>query len=197
MPTFTILPEEKKERLDKYLTKKLAISRSQVKKLIEKGRVLINGEKPTVHHFLKPGEQVVVLETEEVKEMIIPDIEILKNERDYVVINKSAGVLTHAAKGSPNEASVVDWLLNKFPKVKEVGNPLRPGIVHRLDKQTSGVMVIAKTQKMFESLKQQFKDREVEKQYLALVYGNLPELSGTINKPIGRSKKSARMATRV
>lgn len=197
MPTFTAPEEIKKERLDKFLTEKLEITRSQVKKRIELGQVLVNGERTTVHHFLKAGDHIVVLDLEELKDSSLPEIEVLKNTKDYVVINKPAGLLTHPANSAQQEVSVVDWLKTKYPKVTDIGDPERPGIVHRLDKLTSGVMVIAKSQKMFDALKQQFHDREVEKTYLALVHGNLPHKQGEIDKPIGRSTKGTRMATRV
>ncbi len=196
MQTFIIEPEATKQRLDKYLTEQLApLSRSQIKKLIENGQVLVNGEKPTVHHWLKPGESISVETEKEYTPAPLPEIEILAKTRHYLVINKPVGVLTHPADSHPEDPTVTDWLKKKFPKIK-VGEEHRPGIVHRLDKLTSGVMIIARTEEMYEELKRQFHDREIKKTYLALTHDHLPELAAEIDKPIGRSQKGIRMAAR-
>ncbi len=125
---------------------------------------------------------------------------ILHEDDNYIVFNKPAGLVVHP-DGKTDEKTLVDWLIKNRPEMAEVGEPLilktgekilRPGIVHRLDKDTSGVMVVAKNQKAFEDLKDKFKEREVEKKYHAFVYGTLPEDYDTINRPIGRSKKDFR-----
>ncbi len=119
-----------------------------------------------------------------------------------MVINKPAGLVVHA-DGRTEEATVVDWILETYGEdIKEVGEPItlktgeilyRPGIVHRIDRDTSGVLVIAKNQKAFEHLKQQFQDRYVEKTYNAFVYGEMKEEEGTIDRPIGKSTQDFRM----
>lgn len=122
-------------------------------------------------------------------------IEILYEDKDIVVINKPAGLIVHR-DGRQEEPSVVDWVLKNYPKTKKVGEPLmlsdgtkieRPGIVHRIDRETSGVLVIAKTKESFESLKQQFQDRNIHKIYQAFVYGDVKEDRFTVDRPIGRS----------
>ncbi|HLP43728.1 MAG TPA: RluA family pseudouridine synthase [Candidatus Nanoarchaeia archaeon] len=129
------------------------------------------------------------------------EIPILYEDDNYILFNKPAGLVVHP-DGKSDEPTLVDWLLKNRPDMKDVGEPLvlksgesipRPGIVHRLDKETSGVMVVAKNQKAFEDLKAKFQNREVEKKYHAFVYGILPEEDDTINRPIGRSKKDFRM----
>lgn len=126
---------------------------------------------------------------------------ILYEDNDVVVINKPAGLVVHP-DGRTKEETVVDWLLQKYPDIKEVGEPLvlgtgeviwRPGIVHRLDRDTSGVMIVAKTQQSFIFLKQQFQDRDTQKTYRAFVYGVVTEDDGTIDRPIARSRTDFRL----
>jgi 23S rRNA pseudouridine1911/1915/1917 synthase len=129
------------------------------------------------------------------------DLPILFENKDIVVVNKPAGLVVHP-DGRTKAATVVDWVLEKYPGIREVGEPLtlssgeiiyRPGIVHRIDRDTSGVLVIAKNQEAFMHLKDQFQNRETHKLYNAFVYGNIPEDDGIIDRPIGRSKKDFRL----
>jgi len=122
------------------------------------------------------------------------NIEIIAETKDYVVINKPAGLLVH---GAPHikEETLVDWLLQKYPKIGQVGEDLdRPGIMHRLDKDVSGLMVIAKNQASYDSLKEQFKNRTITKEYTALVYGKVLKDEDEIDFPIKRSTKGYKMA---
>ena len=120
--------------------------------------------------------------------------EIIKETNDYLVINKPAGLAVHSG-GNLKEKTLVDWLLKYYPSLKKIGDdPQRPGIVHRLDKDVSGLMVIAKNQKSFLDLKKQFKNRQIKKIYIALVHGQIKNDSGTINFPIVRAKSGQRMA---
>jgi len=130
------------------------------------------------------------------------DIPILFEDDAVVVINKPAGVRAHRDKFSkPEEVTVADWFVMRFPEAGDVGEPLmskdveiaRPGIVHRLDGDTSGVMILAKTQSSFLALKAQFHDRLAEKEYRAFVYGKVKVVKGVIDRPIGRSSKDFRM----
>ena len=125
---------------------------------------------------------------------LVPDI--IEQTDDYVVIVKPAGLLVHPADSSPDEPTLVDWLVEKFPQIKTVGDEpeLRPGIVHRLDREASGLMVIALNQKTFDALKVQFQDRTIEKEYLVLVHGKMLREFGEINLPIGRMSRGGRMA---
>jgi 23S rRNA pseudouridine1911/1915/1917 synthase len=102
---------------------------------------------------------------------------------DLVIVNKPAGLPVYSTKKHEREQSVVSWLLERYPKINKVGDPDRPGIVHRLDRQTSGLLVVAKTQEAFEYLKKLFSSRNITKEYLALVYGELPK-HGVIDKPL-------------
>ena len=129
------------------------------------------------------------------------NIEILYEDDNMLAINKPAGLVVHS-DGKTIEPTLVDWILKKYPEVKKVGEPWttlageiipRPGIVHRLDRETSGVMLIAKTQKGFENLKKQFQEHKIKKIYHAFAYGEMKGDKGTIDRPIARSKKDFRM----
>jgi 23S rRNA pseudouridine1911/1915/1917 synthase len=120
--------------------------------------------------------------------------EIIFEDANYLVINKPAGLIVHGGSGI-KERVLTDLIIERYPQIKEVGeDDLRPGIVHRLDKEVSGVMVIAKTQEAFLSLKKQFKNRDIYKEYLALAHGKLPRDEGEINFPIKRAKDGYKMA---
>jgi len=127
-------------------------------------------------------------------------IEIIYEDKDLLVVNKPAGLIVHN-DGKKEQETLVDWVLENYPEVEKVGEPIsisdgveikRPGIVHRLDKDTSGVLIIAKNQKSFLKIKKQFQDREVFKIYQAIIYGNLLKDRGIIDKPIGRNKNNFR-----
>ena len=123
-----------------------------------------------------------------------PAPEIISETADYLVIAKPAGLAVHAG-GNLTGPTLTDWLVDYYPKIKTVGDdPTRPGLVHRLDKDVSGLMVIAKNQKSFAALKDQFKDRAVNKEYTALVHGQLIPDEGAIDFPITRSKAGYKMA---
>ncbi len=128
---------------------------------------------------------------------------VIFEDKDVLVLNKPAGLVVHT-DGKTKEATVADWVLKHYPKMKEVGEPtvlsngdtiLRPGIVHRIDRETSGILLLAKNQKAFEFLKKQFQDRTIEKTYLAFVSGELKNKKGVINQPIGRSSTDFRKWT--
>ncbi len=120
--------------------------------------------------------------------------EIISETNDYLVINKPAGLLVHGGIGIVGE-TLVDWLLKKYPDIKNVGeDPERPGIVHRLDKDVSGLMVVCKNQKTYEHIKAQFQDRSIKKEYTALVYGKLTKDDDEIDFPIKRSSGGFKMA---
>lgn len=119
---------------------------------------------------------------------------IMAETPDYVVVDKPSGLLTHPTQADEKE-TLSGWLANKYPEMKKVGDdPARPGIVHRLDKEASGLLVAARTQKMFDYLKAQFKNRTIEKEYIVLVHGKVAKDWDEINFPIGRSETSAKMA---
>lgn len=191
---------QKKMRLDKYLSKfykAKKLSRSEWQKLIKNGAIKINGKQTTPHYIIKPEDKIEIIKTERAAAagkiaQKIPKIPIMHETDDYVVINKPVGLIVYPE-------GLADWILKKYPKNAKIKDraekTARFGIAHRLDKETSGVMVIAKNQKMFDCLRAQFKSRTVEKKYIALVHGNLPKNAGVIDFPIGRSAQG-RMAAR-
>jgi len=196
-------------RLDKFLAQMMPeITRSQIKKKIQSGLVLINKKMPTVHQFLKTGDIVIVKE-EKVKKAVIKvkkvfkkdkskellkQIKVIDDKDDYLIINKPTNLLVHPTdKNEPN--TLIDWLIKKYPELRKIGEDLqRPAIVHRLDKETSGLMVIPKNQQMFEHLKSQFKKRLIEKKYYALVHGQLDTKEDLISFRVGRSSQTGAMA---
>lgn len=126
-------------------------------------------------------------------------IDILYENNDFMVVNKPSGIMVHS-DGKKDVSVLTDWILEKYPEIKEVGEPMfvdgktiyRPGIVHRLDEQTSGALIITKNQQAFDFIKKQFQDREVKKEYHAFVWGNLKEDVGVIDAAIGRNKNDFR-----
>ena len=195
-----IYKKEEKQRLDKYLVEELSdFSRSQIQKLIKEKEVTVNDKHETAHFALRENDNVEVNIAKgfaklscEVKK-VIPKPEVITETDDYLILNKPAHLIIHPAP-SIKEPTLVDWLKNNYPDIKDVGeDEIRPGIVQRLDKEVSGVMVIAKTQKMFEHLKNEFQERNVKKEYLALVYGVLETETGIIDFPLKRSKLTGRM----
>ncbi len=119
-------------------------------------------------------------------------MEIIYEDKNFLIVNKPAGLLVHSIEDS-EESSVVDWLIKKYPKIKNVGEDKnRPGIVHRLDKDTSGILLIAKNQEAFEYFKKLFQERKIKKVYGALVYGSIKGDRGLIDIPLGKNKKDFR-----
>lgn len=198
MKTFTVNRENEGKRLDKFLTETLVdTTRSQIKKMIKNQLISVNEKFPTVHQFLKEGDSVRISEPEIVSQASVPVIRMLAKGSGYVVINKPAGVMTHGTPGRHGDPTVTAWIKAELPGALALGDPERPGIVHRLDKDTSGVMIVATSQPMYDSLKAQFKNRQIHKEYIALVHGHLPKKNMKVEKPIGRSKNGTGMAARV
>lgn len=181
------------QRLDKFLAEfDASRSRAAWQKMIKNGKVLVNGKISKADYTLKENDKVEILPEEKTakKETAkIPDIKIIYEDDNVIVIDKPIGVVAQKADTSDAPA-VTDFLAKHFPLIKKVGeSEQRSGIVHRLDKDTSGIMIAAKNQETFEYLKSKFKSREVEKFYTTLVYGKVKPETGEINLAIGRSPK--------
>lgn len=180
-------------RLDIFLVSQFpAHSRSFLQQLIESGDVLVNGISVKKHYRIKAGDMIDVHVKDEEVASVEPDptvpFRVVHDEKDFAVVEKPAGVVTHPSQ-THKKGTLVNGLLARWPEIRGVGEDLmRPGIVHRLDKETSGLMVIAKTQSMFTWLKKQFQSRNVEKTYIALVAGRPAKSEGEISVPIGRLK---------
>jgi 23S rRNA pseudouridine1911/1915/1917 synthase len=180
------------QRLDVFLSEKIKeLTRSQIQRFIEERRVRVDGKTRKSSYQLKSGEKVEVEYELEMPQEIhaenIP-INVLYSDDHLAIIDKPAGMVVHPGAGRRHH-TLVNGLLYRFPGIKEIGPEERPGIVHRLDKDTSGVMVVARSQKAYELLQQQFRKREVEKTYLGLVRGRMKAKKGKISWPLGRHVK--------
>ncbi len=191
------------QRLDKFLAAAdyKNLSRSQIQKLIKTQIITVNGLLASPHYILKPGDIINIKKI--IKSKIgesqangknntpKPLIKIMTETDDFLVIDKPAGLAVHGQAGY----TLADWLKAEYPNLAKVGDdPERPGIVHRLDKDVSGLMVIAKNQNLFDRLKKQFQSRTIIKEYTALVYGKIQADSGLINFPIKRAQDGYKMA---
>lgn len=193
MKKIIIAKNDSNQRIDKFLVGEFfSYTRGEIIRQIKNGNILVNEKKIKPSYFLKEEDRISV-NFEEIPEELVPDekvdFEIIYEDENIIVINKPAGLKVHPAKLPSNEKTLVNGLLHQFPQIKNVGDDpkIRPGIVHRLDRDTSGAMVIAKNQAAFLELKKKFKNREVMKKYWTLVYGKLENKSGIIEKPIARS----------
>jgi len=191
------------ERLDKFLSSLLKdLSRSQIQKKIKSGEIKIEGREVPPHYFLRTGEIIEIKEKNEQEknnkiktgEKLFKKIKVIAEEKDFLIIYKPVGLVVHSAPGV-KDFTLVDYLLKKYPDIKKVGEDCaRSGLVHRLDKEVSGLIVVARNQKSFLNLKKQFQNREVEKEYIALVHGQIENQTDTIDFPIKRSTKGFKMA---
>jgi 23S rRNA pseudouridine1911/1915/1917 synthase len=185
----TIEVEKPYKRIDAFLSEKFPqLSRSKLQKLIETQYVLVNGKIEKPGHSLSTGDSVQVdlspLRSENPGPEQIP-LNIIYEDKDVIVIDKPAGLTVHPVAGRVQN-TLVNALLARYPGLANTGDPMRPGIVHRLDKDTSGLIIIAKNQEARDNLVEQFKNHRVKKGYIALVNGILKPEKGAIEAPIGR-----------
>lgn len=187
---FTI-EESAKGRLDKVIAENVAdLTRSQVQSLIKKGQILVNDAPTTNRYQVKPNDQVIIKLPDPVAIDVQPekmDLDIVYEDDDVIVVNKPQGMVVHPAPGH-DHGTLVNGLLAHTP-LATINGELRPGIVHRIDKDTSGLLMVAKNDQALVSLSKQLKDKTNQRKYWAIVHGNIKEDTGTINAPIGRSKK--------
>ena len=180
--------DEANTRLDRYLAQQLPnLSRAQVQRLIRTGLVSVNGRPAKPSALVTPGAWVRVcipVTSARVPEPEPIDLNIVYEDEDLVVINKPAGLIVHPGAGR-TRGTLVDALLARYPDLR-AGESERPGIVHRLDRDTSGLLVIARTEQALRDLQRQFKSRRVQKTYLALVHGRPPAAQGIIEAALGR-----------
>ena len=181
---------QKVMRLDNYLNEELDISRSQIQKLIQKGNILVNNSSVKNSYMLKIDDEIDVTLEEEVNiDDVIPekmDLNIVYEDDDVIVINKENGVVVHPGNGN-NEHTLVNGLVY-HSNLSDVNGKFRPGIVHRIDAYTTGLLMVAKNNKAHEFLAKQLEKKEVTRKYIALVWGKINTDTGTIDAPIGRDK---------
>lgn len=185
-------------RLDYYLAGvDLGLTRSRLRQLIDSGEVLVNGAAVKPAHRVRHGDRVLVSVPPPRPSVAVPQdipLTVVYQDADLVVIDKPAGLAAHPGPGHPDR-TLVNGLLALCPDIQGIGGEIRPGIVHRLDKNTSGLMIAAKTESAHHGLSQQIKDRVVHKGYLALVKGIPSPETGMIDAPIGRDpRRRTRMA---
>ncbi|EKE11519.1 MAG: hypothetical protein ACD_15C00066G0014 [uncultured bacterium] len=186
------------ERIDKFLKEEFFLNvektRGDIIRNIKDGQILVNGKKVKPSYILKENDEIGMNIVKE-KEKLIPNknvkLKVIYQNKDFIIVNKPAGLQVHPSD-SEKENTLVNALIVDFPEIMDVNDGsqdswMRPGIVHRLDKDTSGIMVVAKNKKTFYELKKKFANREIRKNYVALVYGNLKDRQGTVDKPIARA----------
>jgi 23S rRNA pseudouridine1911/1915/1917 synthase len=178
-------------RLDKYMADRIPeLSRSLARRLIDSGQVTVNGEPVRASYKVRHGDLVIArLPAEEAAELVAEPIalHVVYEDESLLVVDKAAGMVVHPAPGHP-AGTLVNALLARCPELAQTGDD-RPGIVHRLDRDTSGLILVAKGDKVRRSLQRQFKERQVLKVYLALLHGHLQPHWGRIEAPIGRDPR--------
>lgn len=187
---YIIAKEHKEDRLDHFLAsiKEIGLTRSQIHRLIDDGYIEVNKEIPKASYKIKTDDRILVKIPAPKKLQILPEnilLDIVYEDNDLVVINKPRGMVVHPGAGR-DSGTLVNALLYHCENLSGIGGVLRPGIVHRLDKDTSGLMVVAKNDFSHNALSRQFKSRKVLKQYLALVHGVVHDDEGKVEGKIGR-----------
>ncbi|HKL12688.1 MAG TPA: RluA family pseudouridine synthase [Halanaerobiales bacterium] len=195
MKEFEFTVEKKYEgmRLDKFLSKiKKDFSRNHIQSLIDKNQVKVNNNLEKKSYKVKTDDEIIIIK-EEPEILDLPknemDLNIVYEDNDIIVINKPVGLIVHPVKGNRTD-TLVNALLAHTEKLGDINGTLRPGIVHRLDKNTSGAILVAKNQESLNNLQKQFKARKTKKIYRTILKGTLPYNSGTIDAPIGRNPKN-------
>ncbi len=192
MKQYKITQQQVNQRLDKILSQlDETLSRTRVQKLLEEEKIWVNGKLEKASFKVKK-EDIIEIEEEKVKQVGLKaediPLNVLYEDQDVIVINKAKGMVVHPANGH-EEGTLVNALMNHCKgSLSGIGGEIRPGIVHRLDKDTSGVLIVAKKDKAHQGLAQQIKNRQMKKTYLALVRGVIQEQQATIQMPIARSK---------
>ena len=206
--TFSVEPDDAGKRLDQFLTGRLAsseISRARVQQLIQQQKAVVNGHAAKASLRLRAGDQIAITGEPRPKPLrAFPEdipLDVVYEDGDLAIVNKPAGMMVHTGAASQhdarNQGTLVNALLHRFRGLSAVGGELRPGIVHRLDKDTSGLLVVAKNDAAHRKLAEQFSRRGVHKKYIALAHGWMKAAKGTISSAISRDRiRRTRMTTR-
>ena len=188
---YTLVVEKQNTRLDKYISEQCpGISRTQARKLIDDGSVKVNDGLAKAGLKLNIGDRLTIVVPPAETSSLLPEaipLDIVYEDDDLMVVDKPAGLTVHPAPGHPDH-TLVNAVLSRLSGISGDGDPQRPGIVHRLDRDTSGLMVVAKNSQSQLNLAEQFQNRSVTKGYLALVQGHLEPADGAIEAPIGRDR---------
>ena len=187
-----VIEGEENQRIDAYISSKTDISRVTVQRLIKENKVLVNSNNVKTSYKIKVNDEITVEEEKpkviELKAQDIP-VPILYEDNDIIIVNKPKGMVVHPANGNPDGTLVNSIMAICKDSLSGIGGEIRPGIVHRLDKDTSGAIIVAKNDKAHINLSEQIKNHQLEKTYIALVRGIVKENQATIDMPIGRSQK--------
>ncbi len=198
--TLTVSVDDNGQRIDVYLSSKTSLSRSSVQELVSSGAVTVNGMavKPSYRVRMEDRIQVIFPERETATLVAEPlPIEVIYRDEDLIVVNKPPGMVMYPAAGHPG-GTLMNAIAWHADRLATVGAPVRPGVVHRIDKDTSGLVVVALSDEAYFGLVSQFKERTIERSYIALVYGSMKEDRGEIELKIGRSPlHRKKMSTRV
>lgn len=182
--------EENGERIDKFLVPYLDYSRSQIAKLIDENIILVNSQPTKANYQVRKDDIISISEVESKNDDIIPEdipLDIIYEDDDIIVINKKSGMVVHPGNGNIH-STLVNALVNYTNNLSDINGEIRPGIVHRIDKDTSGIMLVAKTNKAHQILSDALSRHEINREYIALVKGEFPSDTATIDAPIGRDK---------
>mgnify|MGYP005787453329 FL=1 len=199
MEKYIVKSDEQGKRLDTYISSQNEkITRTSAQRLIEQGNILVNGKKQKVAYKIAENDVITVEHEEpkqiELKAQKIP-IEIIYEDEDIIVVNKPKGMVVHPANGNP-DGTLVNAIMDICKdSLSGIGGEIRPGIVHRLDKDTSGLLIVAKNDMAHVKMSEQIKNHEVKKTYIALVRGVIKENEATIDMPIGRSRTDRKKMT--
>ncbi|MEK5060319.1 RNA pseudouridine synthase [Paenibacillus sp. FSL H7-0326] len=195
---WTVEADFAKERIDKYIADSMeGVSRSQVQIWIGDGQVTVNGSQVKSNYKLAAGDKIVLVVPEVAAVEILPEnipLEVVYEDSSVIVVNKQRGLVVHPAPGHAS-GTLVNALMYHCHDLSGINGELRPGIVHRIDKDTSGLLMAAKNDKAHASLAAQLKDHSVNRRYIALVHGHVQHDQGTIDAPIGRDAHDRKMFT--
>ena len=193
MNEYKIKEEQQNIRLDKIISElEQDISRTAIQRMIDEGNILVNGEKVKTSYKVVVGDLITIQDEEPQETDLIPQdipLDIIYEDNDILIINKEKGMVVHPGAGNPDGTLVNAIMAKCKDSLSGIGGKIRPGVVHRIDKDTSGLVIIAKNDKTHIDISEQIKNRDVEKTYLALVRGKIKENEAVINMPIGRSSK--------
>lgn len=193
MEELVVKDNEQNKRLDMYIAKeKKELSRTTIKRLLEDGDILVNGRMQKASYKPEAGDKIKINMPEVVETKLVAQdipVPVIYEDKDIIVVNKPKGMVVHPANGNPDGTLVNAILAMCKDSLSGIGGEIRPGIVHRLDKDTSGLLIIAKNDLAHMNMSKQIQDRKVIKKYIALVRGTVPENEATIDMPIARSQK--------
>jgi len=192
MKEYNVNSEEQGIRIDKIISNIEELSRTSIQRMIEEGNILVNGNKVKTSYKVLKGDLITIQKEEPKETDLVPQdipLNIIYEDDDILIINKEKGMVVHPGAGNLDGTLVNAIMAKCKDSLSGIGGKIRPGVVHRIDKDTSGLVIIAKNDKTHIDISEQIKNREVEKTYLALVRGNIKENEAAINMPIGRSSK--------